>query len=300
MLKQDWLNERKKGIGGSDVAAILGISRFKTALDVFYEKTTNMPEQQENNAMYFGNAFEDIIRKKYLADTKEELIEYPRLIKKDFMLASVDGLTKSGKVIEIKTASNDKEWGEIGTDEIPLYYLTQVQHYMMVTGRKICDVAVLIRGNDFRIYTVKEDTELQKMLYSKEKQFWDNLQKGIKPEATTTEDVVKLFPKALKDPIKANDKTIENIQKIATLNKDIKQLEEQKEKIVFDIKNYIGEHDGIQIDGHTVVTYKNTKDKIIKDWDNIEKEVVKLFPDVAAIIQQNTKSVCGSRRLLIK
>lgn len=300
MDKSTWLQERKKGIGGSDVAAILGLSPFKTALDVFLEKTTESEPQKETNAMYFGSAFEDIIRKKYLEETKEELDDYPQLMAKDFMLASVDGLTKSKKVIEIKTASNEKEWGEIGTAQIPLYYLSQVQHYLMVTGYAVCDIAVLIRGNDFRIYTVNEDLELQKMLHEVEKEFWDNLKKGIKPNPKNCDDVIKLFPKAIKDPIKANTEMIYVIQRLTELNKEIKNLDIIKDELVFQIKEFIGEHDGIQIDGQTAITYKNTKDKVVKDWDKIEDEIVKLFPQAIDIIEKNTRSVCGSRRLLIK
>jgi hypothetical protein len=138
------------------------------------------------------------------------------------------------------------------------------------------------------------------MLYEQEKEFWDNLQKGIKPNPKNCDDVIKLFPKAIKDPIKANTEMIYVIQRLTELNKEIKNLDIIKDELFFQIKEFIGEHDGIQIDGQTAVTYKNTKDKVVKDWDKIEGEIVKLFPQAIDIIEKNTRSVCGSRRLLIK
>ena len=74
-----------------------------------------------------------------------------------FMLASLDGFTDDNRVVEIKTARSGKGWGEPGSNEIPDYYILQVQHYMIVTGFEVTDVPVSIAGGSPELYEVPAD-----------------------------------------------------------------------------------------------------------------------------------------------
>ena len=105
--------------------------------------------------------------------------------KHDFMLANIDRkVVGVRKGLECKTADKFTagKWGEQGTDEIPDFYRTQCEHYMIATEYPEWDVAVLIGGNEYRDYHVERDQELSEMIIEAEAKFWERVEKGIPPE----------------------------------------------------------------------------------------------------------------------
>lgn len=186
--RTQWLAARRAGIGGSDVAPILGLSKWRTPLDVYLDKRGELPEQEDNAAMHWGRTLEPIIRQEYANQTgatvtvPDSILAHPQY---PFMLASLDGVTDALRVFEAKTARASEGWGEPGSDEIPDAYALQVQHYMAVTGYQFADVAVLIGGSDFRIYTVAADHELQDEIIQACRVFWERVESGNPPEPIT-------------------------------------------------------------------------------------------------------------------
>lgn len=188
LTREEWLRYRKMGIGGSDVASLLGISKWKSEIELWLDKTGQTSEPPiENEAMTWGTIMEPIIRNHFAEVTGRTVVELKAMIQHldyPFMLADVDGVTvdDTGElaILEIKTASEFKrsEWDE----GVPTYYQTQVQHYLCVTGIKKAYVAVLIGGNSFKVYEVDADDELQAMLIAVEKNFWNKVQNMICPE----------------------------------------------------------------------------------------------------------------------
>ena len=186
--KEEWLRYRKQGIGGSDVAAILGISKWNSAIQLWMDKTNQTNEPVEvNEAMEWGTILESVIRDHFAMVTGKTVMEVKAMLQHPehpFMLADVDGVTTDDDgnpaILEIKTASEYKrdEWLE----GVPAYYQTQVQHYLCVTGVSKAYVAVLIGGNSFKIYEVDADPEIQSMLIAVEKNFWNQVQNMIRPE----------------------------------------------------------------------------------------------------------------------
>jgi len=306
----EWLIERKKGIGGSDVAAILGISPFKSALDIYNDKISELikKDNEENNSLIFGKILEPVILDFYLKKTGEKLSKFDQIIKKEFMIASLDGMTESGKVIEIKTSRTDKGWGEEGTSEIPIYYTSQVQHYLMVTGCKSADVAVLIAGSDFRIYHIEENKELQNLLFEKEKKFWDMVCNRIPPEPTTHEDLKNLYPFSNQNSIEATYDIFEKIGLLASLNSNLKELEKRIDDIKLELKLFMKENESISFNNDILITYKTSKGRESIDWKNIAEGLLNEIKDfggqfleiVNEIIKINTRESLGSRRFLIK
>ena len=191
-----WLKERQKGIGGSDVAAILGMSPWRTPYQVWEEKTTPIDETAEEDDDYWGRVLEAPIRQAYADKTGRTVTKPAEAFvssKYPFMRANLDGIADDGRVVEFKTSSKSDGWGEPGTDEIPDYYMTQVQHYLAVTGVKTADVAVLIGGNDFRIYTIEADEELQALLIERESEFWALVESRTPPDLTSTKDAARRY-----------------------------------------------------------------------------------------------------------
>ena len=182
-----WLEQRRTGIGGSDVAAIFGLSPYKSAYELYLEKRGEAPPNEaESSAMLWGQLLEPVVRQYYSETTgrvvmqPESLIRHP---KHDWMIANLDGFVADHKrIYEGKCARTDMGWGAAGSSEIPDHYTLQVQHYLCVTGYEVADVQVLIAGSDARLYEVPADRELHQLIIDSGELFWDRVIKGQAPE----------------------------------------------------------------------------------------------------------------------
>src|SRR5215470_1672149 len=198
-LSELQLAERQQGLGGSDAAPALGLSPWKSPLELYLEKREQTPiPAPDSAAQRWGLLLEPVIRQAY-AERTGRVVRLPsgtlRHPAHPWMLAHVDGVTDDGRVVEIKTARFGEGWGSRESeDDVPYHYLLQVQHYLAVTGFKIADIAVLIGGNDFRVYHVPADTELQTLVIDGERSFWDLVEQGAAPEpAWEGADVCKIL-----------------------------------------------------------------------------------------------------------
>lgn len=181
----EWLRERQKGIGGSDVGAILGLNKYKTAFEVYLEKTEpilNIGEQSES--AYWGDQFEEVVAKEFEKRTGKKVRRDRRHFqnkKYPFMIANIDRrVVGENSILECKTANQylAKEWEE---EEVPASYLVQVQHYLAVTGATKGYIAVLIGGQKFIWKEVERDDELIEYIIEAEKEFWKMVQEKIPP-----------------------------------------------------------------------------------------------------------------------
>jgi len=292
--RTEWLAARRLGIGGSDAAAILGASRYKTRADVWLEKLGQAPETAENAAMHWGTVLEPVIREEYSATMGLEVKQPPMMRSQEhpFMLANVDGIA-GDRILEIKTARNDADWGEPGTDEIPLEYAAQVHHYMIVTGLVVADVAVLIGGSDFRIYTVEADRELHVAMIDREREFWRLVETDTMPEPTDAREVQALFAKDNGATVQASEAVYLACQRLKAVKDSLKQLDAEKDLLEGQIKHAIGEAAVLELDGMTLATWKAAKDSQRFDSDTFKTAHPELFA-------QYLKTVPGSRRFLLK
>lgn len=188
--RDNFLEQRRSGIGGSDIAAIIGVSRYKTAYQVWAEKTGLIQSQADNPAMLWGRKLEPVILQHYAETTGRsvnqcDMLRHPQ---HPFMVANLDGFTEDRRIVEIKTARRVDAWGEPGTDQVPQEYFLQVQWYMAVTGFDVADIAVLIGASDYRQYEVFADKELQEMLIREAADFWACVENGTPPEASGMDD----------------------------------------------------------------------------------------------------------------
>jgi len=258
--RQQWLKDRQKGIGGSDAPAILGISPWKTPLQVYLEKRGEAPGQEDNPSMRWGRNLEPVVRQAYADETGRRvaipavgILRHPR---HDWMLASLDGIAEGDRVLEVKTARVAAGWGEPGTDEIPEPYQAQVQHYMAVTGFYVADVAVLIGGSDFRIYEVPADPELQELIIDQEAAFWDRVQHGVEPDPVSAADIkIKFGRHSVARQVQASPEVLAALRQL----EDIKALKAEEEGARAVIQAHMGEADTL-VDGEKVLaTWKAGK-----------------------------------------
>lgn len=193
-----WLDWRRGGIGASDMPAILGVSPFKTPLDVYLEKTGQTTPEPPSLQQRIGLALESGVLRLYEEETGREVVETQVQVTHKgmaFLRATLDATATDGRgtrPVEVKTVAGDRarELGEAGTDELPGHWLVQVHHQMLVMGERceVVDVAALLRGQDFRVYTVERDPELIEMIVEEGLRFWANLKNGIAPEPSLPAD----------------------------------------------------------------------------------------------------------------
>jgi len=189
MLTTEQLEARKSGIGGSDAAAIMGLSPWKTATEVYLEKRGEIAEENidDKEVVIFGNLLEDVVAGEYArrnnvkVERRNDMFKHK---KHPFMLANIDRkVVGVKKGLECKTGDKytTKNWGEAGTDEVPDYYLIQSAHYMEVLDYPEWDMAVVLGGNDYRDYHLERNKDLGELIVQSCTEFWERVEKGIPP-----------------------------------------------------------------------------------------------------------------------
>lgn len=183
--REEWLEIRQNGIGGSDAGAILGLNRWKTPFEVYLSKVEPIQEDKQSESAYWGTILEDIVAKEFERQTGKRVRRNNRtMISKEypFMLANVDReVVGENALLECKTASIylQEEWKD---DKIPDSYIIQGQHYLAVTGREKIYYAVLIGGQKFKWSVVERDEELIRYIREYESKFWnDHVLKKVPP-----------------------------------------------------------------------------------------------------------------------
>lgn len=192
--RQAWLAERRGGIGSSDAAACIGYKPkegrvYGTPLSVYLDKLGLLPPR-DSQPMKWGRLLEGVVAAAYQEETGRDvltpaqpLFRHPALA---WMLASPDRLSVGDdtRILECKTANawEAGAWGVPHTDEVPEAYLIQVQHQLAVLDLVRADIAVLIGGQDFRVYTVERDDAFTAHLAALEHDFWRLVEARTPPE----------------------------------------------------------------------------------------------------------------------
>jgi putative phage-type endonuclease len=240
MLSQEQREARRKWLGSSDAAAIVGCNPYKTAFDVFLEKTYQTEDIKDNEAIKIGNVLEPSILQWGAAELGVEIELNPamRTHANGFMAFNPDALVKGQpEILEAKTAgvlwSYLRDWGEIGTDEVPEQYLIQCQHGMGVMGPefKRCHVPALMGGVGLRMYHVERDDELIGSLEVLEEKFWrEHVLKGLPPDdSIPTEDVIKRIRRVPKKTVQVESSLILNWEQAKELAREAqKKADEAK------------------------------------------------------------------------
>lgn len=299
MLPAKYLEERRKLIGGSDVAAILGLSPFRTAYQVYQEKRKEVEDWKGNEATDWGSRLEPAIRQWY-SDTTGRSVKVPDKLlvhpKYPFMGASLDGFTDDGRVVEIKTARNGKDWGEPGTNQIPDYYAVQVHHYMTITGFPVADIPVSIAGSSPSLYTVEADREISEMIIDACAKFWERVVSGNPPEPVSYSDAVARFGKSKAEgAVIASDGALAGVAELKQFIAQRKELEELEEEVKGRIIRFLGDAGDTLVDagGHALVTYRLANGRKAFDAKAFEKDHPNLY-------LKYIKTSEPARRFLIK
>jgi putative phage-type endonuclease len=211
--REAWLAERRKGIGASEISAVLGISPWESPFSLYHRKVHGW-DLDLSAEMEWGTRLEPAVIDKF-ADTHPEFrVVNDGLVVGDpeWMLATPDRMLYMADdtdvtrypvgLLEVKTAHRADGWGDTGTDDIPVYYRAQVQWQMAVTGLHWAYVAVLIGGSDYREYLIARDDKDIRVMVEAGRRFMARVAAGDAPpldDHTATLTVVKQLHPDLDD-----------------------------------------------------------------------------------------------------
>jgi putative phage-type endonuclease len=228
-------------------------------LDVYCRKLGLAPEIEETRAMRIGTLMEPVLAQLYTDETGHAIAEQQVCVTHatlPFIRATLDAVREDGRIVEFKTAGirQAREWGDLG-DEIPDWYSLQLHHQMLARDAEVADLAVLIGGQDFRVYTVERYEPTAARLLEIESEFWDRVQRRDPPPATAVADA-RLYACLYPNPEGETD--LGDAGRIQAMNyeecgREIKRLEEARERAKLELLAALGPHQtGLLPDGRRV------------------------------------------------
>lgn len=260
--KQQWLQVRKLGIGGSDCACILGLNPYKSAYQVWKDKVSDEPEQvEENDAMHFGNVLEDTVAAEYTRRTGRKVMRdnHERVHKEFSMLrGNIDRLivstdeTPTG-ILEIKTTNSFayKQW----ENGIPLMYYCQIMHYLSITGLKWAEFAILIDGRAFETLRIERDEEYITRQNQALVAWWNAYVMQLVPPPLTA--VEYSFVETKRGASKEADEDMQEIYlELLEAKRAKKAAEEKLEALQDKVKLFLQDSEILTIGQQPIVTWK--------------------------------------------
>lgn len=303
----DWLKQRQSGIGGSDIAAICGLNPFKTPLQVWQSKINPVVDEEISEPAYWGTTLENVVAQEYAKRTGRkvqrinQVLHHPHL---PYCLANIDRAVvnpeiagrvfwkddrlTTNRILECKTANGfaAKKWGESGSDYVPDEYLVQCMWYMGITGADICDLAVLIGGQDFRIYTIQKDVLLLDDLYASASDFWQLVETRTEPDPLTYAECTKKW--ANSDSLltaQATESLVDDLEKIQSIKAQVKELETQEDELKANVLMAMQDAESLLYQGVKVATCKS-QNRTSFDTKAFEKD----YPDLYAQYKKTSSS----------
>lgn len=306
----EWVAERRTGVGGTDIARILGVSRFGGPMGSFLEKRGLAAPLIESSAVRWGKLLEQPVAHEYAVKTGRKVRRAAGFIRQDgrpWAFANVDRWSdKAGtarRILEVKTAGEfaAKDFGEENTDQVPPDHLLQVMWYIAVTGKDTADLAVLIGGQKHRIYTVERDDALIAGMLEVAEKFWRDTEQGIPPEIDGSEGSSLYLAHKYRDtgierPM--DDKLAQLGTLYAALKESVKAREEKITKVGNQIRDLMGDARWAEGSGVRVV-YSAVKGRTTTKWAelvaarNIPPSVIEEFSSVGAPTRALTVTMKG-------
>mgnify|MGYP000868789842 CR=1 FL=1 len=283
MTREEWLELRKKGIGGSDSAAIVGLDRYKSAFDVYADKLGLKQEQEDNEAMRQGRDLEQYVAERFMEATgkkvrrRNAILQHPEY---PFMIADIDRwIVGENAGLECKTTSILNR-AKFSQGEFPPNYYVQCMHYMAVTGAERWYLAVLVLNNAFHVFTIERDENEIQALIQAEKQFWEeHVLKQIPPvpdgSEATSEVIKQLFPEAREREEVALFGLEEKIEQYLSLDAKIKELERERDAIKQELQLTMADAEIGRAQGY-IVEWKNQTRQTL-DTQRLKKEQAEIY-----------------------
>ena len=247
MSHEEWLEHRRKSIGGSDASAIIGLNTYTSPYTVWADKLGKLPPKEDNEAMRLGRDLEDYVAKRFTEETgKKVRRENNILINPDipFAHANVDRMIigeDAGFEAKTTSALNLKKFKN---GEYPENYYVQCVHYLMVTGCKRWYLGVLILGVGFQHFVIERDEAEIEALRKSESDFWEYVKTQQAPMTdgsdSTSDTLRAIYPESNGSEVNlmAFENDLRQYKQLKKLEDEYKKLQNE---VVNKIKSYMGD-----------------------------------------------------------
>jgi len=304
--RTEWLEVRKTGIGASDAAAAVGLSPYKSPLELWLEKTgrdATLPKPDPKDTtepVYWGTLLEPIVAAAYTQQTGRKVRKVNAVLQHPqhrFMLANLDREVIGSPGVQILECKTAGEYGAaLWREGVPEYVQLQVQHQLAVTGKHAADVAVLLCGQRLDVHRIERDDELIGRLILLESRFWEYVTQDTPPPADGSESADRalrcLYPGHGGTVDFSDDRTLSaTFADLMLLRADIKDREAQAEKLKQTLQQAIGDAESAQFETGRV-TFKRSKDATLLDVDG-------LLLDHPELVAAYASTRPGSRRFRV-
>lgn len=279
-------HDRRRFLGGSDAAAVIGLSKFRTPYQVYLSKTSDTREELDPERKKFferRKRWEPVIIQSIKEDYDAEIVatnrryvdpEFP------FMAAEIDfeyldvatGQVENGeaKTVHPHVFKEAYGWGEAGSGDIPIDYWTQVQHGLGVTRRRRTVVAAMVGLDDPIFYLVERDDEDIAKIRAALVKFWnEHVLKRVAPEPINLADVKRMFRQAKVLSLPAGDALALAALRLRAVKSNLEALKMEEEALEFEVCRGMGEHDELTVDGRKLATWKE------ENWSRLDQAGMK-------------------------
>jgi predicted phage-related endonuclease len=315
LAKPGKMPDRGTFLGGSDAAAVLGVSDWMTPLELFQKKVGTAPPENPNPRLdsirRAGTELEPHILRLLLAKLREQGLEVELLARNeryvdlehpflgceiDFELrlsgvAQINGddVTFDGEHINGDCKSSQGfwrwKWGAEGSDDVPIAYAAQFMHGLGITRRRWCIVAALIGLHDVAVFWVQRDAETIEAMRAKEVEFWTaHVQTKIEPDPIKFSDIRALFPQDNGRTVEATAEVAGQVERIQKLQRQVAITEAEIEELKVSVGRYVGDFLRLTVQGREALTFKHQRMTKL-DADALRRQ----HPGLAALFEKTTE-----------
>lgn len=293
--------QRQHGVGASEVLAALGKDSRCSRLELYLRKRGERREKDlgEDERVYFGALFEPILRKEFARRAGVRVIQRHATLQHRAapLLGHIDGWIPAERCgVEIKTADRfeAEDFGEPGSDQVPVRYVVQCSAYMAITDAEQWHLAVLIGGNDFRTYRIPRDDVVEQMILAGVREFWSHVDAHRPPDPHTPEEIRLRWPKDFGTSIVATDEILKAAAHLAEAKIHAKEWATICTEQTGIVQRFMQEN----------AQLLDENDKILATWrtarPSMRLDVDAFETDHPSLYQQYLREVPGSRRFLLK
>lgn len=309
MSVEDWHNQRATGLGGSDLGSICGVNKYTSELQIWAEKTSQIPREEiDNEAIFWGKELERPVAGGFAKKENVAVVEWPvslRLKSHPWMLANLDFLIVEPSeqfpaavvttwktttppegiiaILEIKTTGlagfgTAHQWGDDDDEKMPASYELQCRHYSIVAGIHDVYLVGLLGGRGLTIRRVEWDEVLAENLIDIESDFWNNhVLTGIAPDpdgSESAEDTLKaLFPRSIEETEAEGGAKLDLLwNDYVRVKDDAKVADDLRKELRSKIIALIGNAAYATVYGKRIASFKSSQDSEYFDEKAFAKE----------------------------
>lgn len=264
--REQWLRARSKGIGGSEITAVMGLDPYMTPYALWERKTGRVSDNADNKFTRAGNYLEDAVSQMFsdaagldVYKPKTEHFRHP-----DFphLLGTPDrfvSMKHGDAVLEIKTTQKRITREDV-TQGHALRWYFQVLWYMGISGKKTGFIAWLCNGVDFDYLQVDFQPEIFADMVQAGNDFWINhVQSDTPPPPITKEDIMKSIGRVLPDAIEGPEDVLRYHEQIKENSAKIKELEEANDELKTAVQILMGDKSVMTWKGVPLFTWKEAE-----------------------------------------